>query len=67
MEPDGKGYEGKAMDAMGVDTQTTNPTSPPDEVWASKVITTYLLAQSEEYRKLSELRQKVSLNNSPHP
>jgi len=60
MEMDRKPSEGDSQGAIEVSTQPTNTTSSPDEVRASKVITTYLLAQSKEFQQLSQLRQQVS-------
>ena len=61
METDRKPNEGDPKAAAGVTKQSAMPPPDEEEVWASTVITTYLLAQSEEFQQLSQLRHKVSL------
>lgn len=53
----------KARDSAMI-AATAGVATVPDGALASQVITTYLLDQSDEFRQLSQLRQKVSFTLS---
>jgi hypothetical protein len=60
METDRNTCEGDPNDATEVTGQTASAMPPSDKELAINVITTYLLAQSKEFRQLSQLRKQVS-------
>ena len=61
MEMDRKTHKGDRDNPTEATTQMASAMPPSDENLAITVITTYLLAESKEFRQLSELRQQVSL------
>jgi hypothetical protein len=60
MEPNLAVYGDSAKNAAEVSTLPTTQELVPEEQSAGEVITLYLLAEVEEYRELSRLRQEVS-------
>jgi hypothetical protein len=60
MEPDLAVHEDSTTGATEVNTLPANEASVPEEHSAKKAIVEYLLAEVEEFRELSRLRQEVS-------
>lgn len=63
MEMDRKTPKGDSNNPTEATTQMASVMPLSDEELAITVITTYLLAQSKEFRQLSQLRQQVSFHS----
>lgn len=62
METHQKTPKGDWDNPTGATTQMASAMPPSDEELATTVITTYLHAQSKDFRQLSQLRQQVSFH-----